>query len=187
MLWRKEIFSHLLVAFVYFFLVSVLRWKLDWGVLMLWLGVLLGTFFLDIDHLIYWLVTHPEAEDSREVMEVWRTRGTRGIRRIREILENYHQSHNRLVFHSALGQVVLLILAVFVLTSGGSIFGSAFIMAINLHLLKDEWTDFGQNKDRLADWLFWQIREPKLKEYLKEYLVVASLLFLGLTGLLVRG
>ncbi len=192
MFFRSEVFSHLLVTFTYFFLVAVLRFKLDWGLFWLLPGSLLGTFFLDIDHLLYWFITHPEEESSREASGV--IGGIRGVGNIRgkivliyQLLQRAHDSHVGLIFHSALGQVILFILAIYIITSGGSIFGSAFIMAINLHLLKDEWTDFVQKKDHLSDWLFWQIREPKLKEYLREYLILASLIFLVLTGLLIRG
>ena len=201
MFFRSEVFSHLLVTLVYFFFVSVLRFKLDWGVLWLWLGALIGTFFLDIDHLIYWFITHPEEEDSMEARRVIGSVGdvkdvgpafakaTAGkkIIRLYQLLQKAHESHTRLIFHSAIGQTILFILAIYIITSGGSIFGSALIMAANLHLLRDEWADFGRNKDHLADWLFWQIREPKLREYLKEYLVGVTLVFLVLTGLLIKG
>lgn len=192
MLFRSEVFSHLLVTFIYFFLVSVLRWELNWGLLTLWLGALFGAFFLDIDHLLYWFITHPEEESSREASGViGGIRGTGNIRGkivlIYQLLQRAHESHTRLIFHSAIGQVILFILAIYIITSGGSIFGSALIMAVNLHLLKDEWTDFVEKKDHLSDWLFWQIREPKLKEYLREYLIAASLVFLILTGFLIRG
>lgn len=193
---KNENFSHLLVTFVYFLLVSVSRWQFDFGLIWLWLGAFLGTFLLDIDHLIYWFITHPEEEDSIEAEKIVsdKMRVTKGFDRIKEIvkesyelLQRFHHSHTRLIFHSVVGQAILFILAIFVLTSGGSIFGSSLIMAANLHLLKDEWTDFGKNKDHLADWLFWQIREPKSREYLKEYLVGVSLVFLILTGLLIKG
>ncbi len=200
--WKSEIYSHLLVTFVYFFLVSVLRLVNGGlgmlgllGILELWLGAMVGTFFLDIDHLVYWL-THSEAEDSREAREII-ARGTPlrpdihrdfagQVREIRELLESHHAEHTRLIFHSVIGQIIVFVLAVFVLTSGGSIFGSAFIMAVNLHLLKDEWSDFVKNKEHLADWLFWQINEPKIKDFLVEYLLAASFFFLVLTAFLIR-
>lgn len=190
MIYQSEIVSHLLITFVYFFLVSVLRWKLDFNLFWLWLGAAVGTFFLDIDHLVYWLVTDPEKEDSKEARETIRrsTTSTTGITsitgRLRELyvlLKRVHFTHTRLIFHSALGQIILLILAFYLLTSGGSVFGSAFIMAMNLHLLKDEWVDYQKDKGHLADWLFWQIKDEGIKSYTREYLIGASLIFLGLT------
>lgn len=191
---QNEVSSHLIVTFVYFLLVSVLRWKFDLNYLWLWVGALTGTFFLDIDHLIYWFVTHPEEKDSREAREIlsggW-TRGTRGPRRIREILgklkelyllgQKHHNLHLRLIFHSVVGQVVLLLLAFYIISSGGSIFASALVMSINLHLLKDEWQAYFEDKEGLSDWLFWPVRGVPTGEYLGVYLGGVSLLFLALT------
>lgn len=178
---QGEVTSHLLVTFVYFLLVSILRWQFDFSYLWLWLGALAGTFFLDIDHLIYWFVTHPEKEDSEEARAIWARRGMRGIREIRGLLERYHQTHTRLVFHSVVGQAVLLILGFYILSSGGSIFASALVLSLNLHLLKDEWQDYFRNKQGLVDWLFWPVRGVPTGEYLSVYLGGVSLLFLGLT------
>lgn len=189
MMLRSEIYSHLLVTFIYFFVVSVLRFRLDWNFLGLWLGALLGTFFLDIDHLLYWFVTNTEAEDSREAKRLWGLRDLRVMGKAREfygLLKKVHDSHTRLVFHSVVGQAILLILAFYLLTSGGSIFGSAFIISISLHLLKDEWFDFlDGKKQHLSDWLFWQVRGISTEKHLSTYLIIVSALFLVLTGLLI--
>lgn len=189
MVWRSEIYSHLLVTFIYFLAVSVLRFKLDWNLLGLWLGALLGTFFLDIDHLIYWFITNTEKSDSIEAKKTVETKSFSVKAKIKElyrILKANHDSHTRLVFHSVVGQVILLILAFYLLTSGGSIFGSAFIISINLHLLKDEWFDYSNGKRlHLSDWLFWQVRGVSTEKHLSTYLIMVSALFLVFTGLLI--
>jgi nitrate reductase NapE component len=187
---KSEIYSHLLVTFIYFFIVSILSWtKLGvlgfWGILEIWFGALAGTFFLDIDHLLYWFVTNTEKEDSREVKTIWERRGIRGIREIWGILEKHHLEHTRLVFHSVIGQTVLALLAFYLITSGGSIFGSAMILSVNLHLLKDEWKDFKENKEHLKDWLFWQVRGNELRDNLKQYLICVTIIFGILTVLFV--
>ncbi len=189
---EKEVRSHLTVTIVYFLIITILRFKLDWSILFLWFGAFVGTFFLDIDHLIYWFVTHPEKNDSIEAKRILDLRNLRLLGRegktmkLFQLGQETHNTHTLLIFHSVVGQIILFILAIFVLTSGGSIFGSAFIMAINLHLLKDEWADYRKDKNHLSDWLFWQIREPKAKLYLNEYLIVVTLLFLIFSGLISR-
>lgn len=183
---HSEYFSHLLVTFIYFLLVSVLRWQFNWDLVGLWTGALLGTFFLDIDHLVYWFITKPFQPDSIKAREIWQTKGLKGLKDLKILLEQSHATHTRLVFHSVVGQVVLLILGIYLVTSGGSIFGGAFILSLNLHLLKDEWTDFLANKkEHLADWLFWQIRGVNPSKSLNLYLITASLLFFGLTLLFI--
>lgn len=188
---NKEIWSHLLVTVVWFLLVAFLRGKVDWGLLGLGLGAFGGIFLLDVDHFFYWFLTNTDKEDSQAAKKIWETRGKgfsgfrQSFKKLWELLSENHKTHTRLVFHSLLGQIVMLILAIFVVTSSGSIFGSALILSLNLHLLKDEWEDFFRDKEHLADWLFWQVREPKLKEHLGVYLGAVTLIFLLLTGFLI--
>jgi len=179
---KNEVFSHLVITFFYFFTVSVFRLKLDINLVLIWLGGLLGAYFLDIDHLIYWFVTHPEREDSKQAKILFEENNWGGLYRL---LTVSHSSHTRLVFHTVLSQIVLLILAFYILSSGGSLFASAFIMSINLHLLKDEWWQYLQGaRASLADWLFWQVRGIATEKYLAFYLAAVTIIFGGLTALL---
>lgn len=191
MILQSEIISHLLVTFIYFLLVSVLRWSVDINLLWLWpsltwlwLGALLGTFFLDIDHFLYWFYLHPETEDSKEAREIWERKGIGGWKELKLLLEKSHKTHNRLIFHTATFQVILLPLSFYILSSGGSVFASAFVMAINLHLLKDGWQVYKNDKPGFCDLFFWQIRGIPVEKYLDPYLFGVSLVFLGLTILL---
>lgn len=193
MIWKNEVVSHLLATFIYFFIVSVLRIVTGGGalggfgllgILELWLGAAIGVFLLDIDNVLYWFITHPEKEDSKEAKNIWNQNSLKfkeKLKKLYDLGQKWHNTHNRLMFHSAVAQVVLLLLSFYILTSGGSIFGSALIMSINLHLLKDVWTDFFERKEYLKDYLFWQVREPKIKEHIGEYLIIVSLIFLILT------
>jgi len=143
----------------------------------------LGTFLLDLDHLLYWFFSHPEKQDSQYAKVLLKTRNYRGMY---ALLQRTHQAHTRLTFHTALFQLVLLALAFYVLTSGGSLFGSALVMAMNLHLLKDEWFDYLSGKrETLADWLFWQIKGVAVEKYLRLYLAGVSAVFLLLSLILV--
>ena len=166
MILQGEILSHLLVTFIYFLLVSILRWKLDFSLFWLWVGALLGTFFLDLDHLLYWFYLHPDEPDSQEAQRVWREKRTEGLGELKEILEKSHHTHLRLIFHTAVFQVVLIILAFYIVSSGGSILASSFVMAINLHLLKDEWSVYKVDRTGLVDWLFWQVKGIPMEKYL---------------------
>lgn len=181
--YRNEIISHLIVTFAYFLLVSILRWKIDLGLIAIWFGGIIGTYLLDIDHLLYWYILHPEADDSRQAKILFKNQDYKGIY---QLLSAVHQSHTKLIFHTALLQIVLLILSVYVLTSGGSVFGSALIMAANLHLLKDVWHDyFARGKTAAIEWFFWQIKGVVWEKYITIYLSIASLVFLGLSYLLI--
>lgn len=196
---NNEVWSHLLATFIYFFIVSVLRLVTGGGalggfgllgILELWLGAAIGVFLLDIDHLFYWWYLHPEKEDSKEAKNIWNKSGLKlkkKLKRLYELGQKWHNTHNRLMFHSAVAQVVLLLLSFYILTSGGSIFGSALIMSINLHLLKDVWTDFVERKEYLKDYLFWQVSQTRIVSYLKEYLILVTVVFFILSLFFIKG
>ena len=175
----SEIISHFLLTIIYFLLVSVFRGRFDVSLVWLWLGAFLGMFLLDLDHIIYWFVTNSEEEDSRQARALFKTKNYKGMYLL---LKRVHETHRHLIFHTATFQVVLLILRFYLLTAGGSVLGSALVLSLNLHLLKDEWFDFfGGRKEALKNWLFWQIRDFSAEKYLAPFLVGASILFLILT------
>lgn len=183
---KSEVASHLVISFFYFLVLSVLRFKIDAALVFLWLGGLTGTFLLDIDHLLYWFVTHPEKEDSQEAKALWQQKGLGGYVQLYQLVQKTHYTHDRLIFHSAVFQVILLVLAFYLVSSGGSFFGSGLIMSVNLHLLKDEWQDYAKRgESEVVNWLFWQIRGIPVQKYLNLYLIIVSLIFIGLSWLLV--
>lgn len=162
-----EIISHLLVSLVYFSLLLVLRWRWDFSLVEIGLGGLAGTFLLDLDYLLsrYFLQKKISFAGLAEEISV---------------------RHRGLAFHTAIFQAILLMVSFFVLTSSNSNFGSALVLAMNLHLLKDEFWDYRQKgKDALAEWLFWQIKGDFLRRYLKAYLIGAGIIFAGLSVLLI--
>ncbi len=179
----SEIFSHLFLTFIYFVLISLLRGNLDISLAWLWLGAFLGTFLLDLDHLLFWFWTQPEQGESVQARALVKMGNYRGLY---TLLKQTHEAHNRLIFHSAIFQVVLLLLAFYILTATNNLLGVGLIMAMNLHLLKDEWLDwFKGRRKALSDWLFWQIKGVEMTNYLNLYLTGVSIAFLLLTIFLV--
>lgn len=174
----NEIVSHLLITFIYFSFASLFK-GFDINLVWLWLGAFLGTFLLDLDHLVYWFLTHPEKEDSIQALSLYKVKDYKGLY---DLLHNWHHTHTRLVFHTATFQAILFVLAFYIISAGGSVFGSALIMSVNLHLLKDEWYDyFKKGKTSLSVWLFWQINGISKENYLNLYLFGATAIFLILT------
>jgi len=166
-MFRREIISHLLVSLVYFSLLLVLRWRWDFSLIWLILGALAGTFLLDLDYFFFRYV-HQEKVNFA---------GLRG-----EISER----QPGLIFHTATFQIILLVVTFYVLTSSESNFGAGLVLAMNLHLLKDELWDYWQKgEETLAKWLLWQIKDSFLQQHLKFYLIVISILFAGLSFLLI--
>jgi hypothetical protein len=182
-MFNSEIFSHLLLTFVYFVLVSLLRGNFDFSLVWLWLGALLGAFLLDIDHLLFWFWLRPQEGESIQARALAKMSNYRGLY---TLLKQTHEAHNRLVFHAATFQVVLLLLTFYVLTATNNLFGAGLVMAMNLHLLKDEWFDWLKGRrEALADWLFWQVRGVLMADYLNLYLIFVSVVFLILSVFLI--
>jgi len=178
---KKEITGHLIVSLIWLVAVSLLRWYLKWDLVWLWLGTLFGTFLLDLDHLIYWFFTHPEKQDSQTAKMLWQKKDFKGLVLL---LERYHDTHTRLIFHSALFQIIFLFFSFYIFTSSGSLFASGLAAGMNLHLLKDEWEDYFKNPSHLNDWLFWQVKKEISSETQKIYLVSVSAIF-GILSLMV--
>jgi hypothetical protein len=113
---------------------------------------------------------------------LWQKRDFKGLILL---LERYHDTHTRLIFHSALFQVIFLIFTLYIFTSSGSLFGSGLVAGINLHLLKDEWQDYSENPAHLNDWLFWRIKRKVSFGEQKIFLILMLLGFLGLNSFLI--
>jgi len=158
-----------------------LEW-LVWLPIFSWLlGGFIGFWFLYLDRLIDIYFTHPETQLSHYIRHylsqgryqwAWKT------------LQQRRKEQQRLTFHSALFQVVWVILALFTLSSTSSLLGKGLVMGLGLHLLLNQWQDYLIDPQYLRGWLFWQIkREISLKEQ-KIYLLLMLFLFLVLTGMI---
>lgn len=180
---KKELFSHLLVTFIWLVLITLLRWSWHWNLILLWLGGLVGSFLLDIDHLLYVLWIYPHELTSIRVRNLIEQR------RFKDaliLLADTHGERFKFSFHNALFQPVLYVVCFFVLTSTGSLFGAGLVMAMALHLLKDELEPLLLGREEyLRKWLFWQIKGEISFYHQKLFIALMLLIFLGLNLLLI--
>jgi len=152
---KKEIINHLIASLIIFVLVEII-WLLGGNFSFLkaglfLLGLALGTFLLDTDHLIYWFFLKPELGESKQAKIFWQQRNWRGLFKF---LGEDHKNHTSLVFHHFIFQAVLLTLAFFVLSSTSGIFGKGLVLALSAHLLVDQLVDLRKKPDHLKTWLF---------------------------------
>lgn len=158
---------------LYFAIISILRLKLDWGLALFWLGGLIGSYLLELDHLLYTLWINPHELTSMRVRKLFEQR------RLQEgmlMLVETRQERKRLSFHSVIFQAVLPILAFFVLTSTGSMLGAGLVMALFLRTLYEQLRDFRKRGD-IKNWL-WQIKTEVPHR-------IQVLYFVGMLGLFV--
>ncbi|MBI2465589.1 hypothetical protein HYV64_05600 [Candidatus Shapirobacteria bacterium] len=137
------------------------------------LGLGLGAFFLDFDHIVYWLYLNPNVEESRLARLAIFKYDIRSVIKLIDATENQHTS---LIFHHFFFQVVISIISVFVFTSSDNIFAKAFLLAINIHLLSHEFYDFKHRKQHLQDWLFARESKQLPTAYLDKYIAIFSIL-----------
>lgn len=190
---EKELKSHYFVTLVWLSALVILRLLLNLKVffnvisVVSWitfcLGAIAGTFLLDIDHILYTLVFNPQEPTSLKIKQLLRQKQ---YKEAFIFLVDTHLERVKLPLHNAIFQVVFSVFCFWVLTSTGSWFGKGLVMAVVLHLLKDEYHCFLKGKEAfLRSWLFWQIkREVSFREQ-KIFLAIMLLFFLGLNLLLI--
>jgi len=182
---KRKIQLHFLPLLIVFSLASLI-WLLShvvyYNFIFLFLGLLVGSLILDIDHLIFWFYLRPNLEESRLALMAWKKGDFRSLLKL---LESTHLNHTNLIFHHYFFQVVMVIISFFVFTSSEFIFAKAFLLAVNIHLLFDEFNDFFQNPRHLQDWLFARENKQLPLNSLKPYLIFFTLISLVFTYLLI--
>lgn len=176
---KRELKSHFLVTIIWLLVISLLKFNFRLPILnqlpnflFLWAGGLLGTMILDLDQFIYVLFSHPEEYSS---LRVKRILDLGNIKETLALIADTAGERQRLVFHSVLFHLVLVVMCFFVLSSAANIFGKGLVMAMFLHLLKDEmellWSG---NQEFLKRLLFWQIK-TEISYNAQKYFVFGSI------------
>ena len=175
---KQELKRHLLPLLI-IFVISSLVWvfnKAPWYQYpLLFVGLGLGSFFLDLDHIIYWLYINPNIEESRLAQIAIHKYDFKSVIKL---LESTHKKHTNLIFHHFFFQVVLSLLSFFIFTSSTNIFAMSFILAMNIHLIVDEVDDLQHNKQHLQDWLFAREAKQLPIDHLQKYVIVFAVLSL---------
>ncbi len=145
---KKEIITHFSFLIAIFIFISLARGWLAVEYIPFWLGGLLGTLLIDIDHLIYVYFLKPHELTSQRVDNLLK-KGR--IIKTFELLTVTRSERTNLIFHTAYFQIIFLIFALLVVTSSGSILGRGLVMAASLHLLIDQVIDYFETGD-IQNW-----------------------------------
>lgn len=158
---KREVFIHFAFLISLFIFVSLTKKWLSFSYWPFWVGGLIGTLLPDLDHAIYALYLRPQELSSQRVnymlkkKEIWETI---------KFLGETRGERTRLIFHSAVFQIVFLVLTFWVITSSGGTFGRGIVLAFFLHLLIDQAVDITETGG-LANWFktfpFWTPEEKK--------------------------
>lgn len=150
---RKELFIHLFFFIFVFLGITLLKapW-LYFEFLRFWSGGLVGTFLLDLDHLLYAFILRPyELTPQRSLRLFQQRRYWEGF----SLLADAHRERTQLIAHTVSFQALFVILSFLVITSSVSTFGKGLVLGLFAHILLDQALDFQVIGD-LRNW-FWHI------------------------------
>ena len=176
---KKEIITHFGFLFAIFAAIILLQKWFDLRALYFLIGGVFGTLLPDIDHLIYVYFLRPHELGSQRVNYMLQKNDFIGSAKL---LVDTREERKKLIFHTALFQLLFLLLALFVVTSSGSIFGAGIVLAFFLHLLVDHYIDY-KSKESVSNW-FQNFPFPMDKEKEKLYLIAVGVYFILLVVLL---
>jgi len=182
---KNLLFNFLPIAFV-FFAISII-WVIfnisNLEILYLLIGLILGNFFLDLDHIFYWFYRKPNTDESRIVQA---TIKNGDLKSFFKLVKAARTSHSNLIFHHYFFQISLNLISFFIFISSSNVVILSFLLSINLHLLSDEIRDYFYNPKFLQKWLFAREDKQLSIKSIKNYLIIFSFLFFIFFFLLVK-
>lgn len=108
------------------------------------------------------------------------------VKSVLRLIKLTHQNHYNLIFHHYFFQVILVFFSLFILTSSNNVFVSSLIIALNLHLLIDEINDYRKDPKKLQKWLFARESKQLPIKFLKQYIIIFTILFIFLVFLFIQ-
>jgi len=177
---------HLLSSFGLFFLISFFLIVFNFNsieIILIAIGIFIGTFFLDIDHLIFWFFLKPSLEESRLARTALEKKDFKSILKLISLTK---KKHHNLIFHHYFFQVILVIFSLFIFTSTNSSFTASLLLSINLHLIIDEIIDYKNDQKYLQRWLFARESKQLPLKFLKRYIIIFVVFFFLLTFIFIK-
>lgn len=136
---KREILTHYLFFLAFFIFISIKRNMFSLPFLPFWVGGVVGTLIVDLDHLLYAFLFNPsDLASQRAVYHFKKREYLKGILVLWDAKEN--RTHQ--VFHSFSFQIIFLILTFWVASSSGSLFAVGLVLSFSFHLFIDQMSDF---------------------------------------------
>lgn len=138
---KKEFFIHFSILILFLFLIALVKGFLNLSSWSFYVGGIVGTILPDLDHLLYVFFLRPQELTSQRVNYML---GKKDFGGSLNLLAETKNERTKLIFHTAFFQIILSILAFWVITSSGSLFGRGLVVAFTLHLITDQLVDLNQ-------------------------------------------
>ena len=136
---KREILIHYLFFLAFFIFLAIRRNLFSLYSLPFWLGGVIGTFLVDLDHFLYAFLLNPQDFASQRAVYYFKKRE---YLRAFMVLWDAKENRTHQVFHSFSFQAIFLILTFWVVSSSGSLFAVGLVLAFSLHLFVDQLSDF---------------------------------------------
>lgn len=175
---RRELLVHFSFLISFFIFISLFKKWIALSYWPFWVGGVVGTLLPDLDHFLYVYLLGPQELTSQRVNFLL-TR--REITKTMDLLAATRYERTRLIFHTALFQLIFVVLSFLIISSSGNLFGRGLVLAFSLHLLIDQFMDITQ-VGNLSNW-FRQVNVVLSKEQETMYWV-ANLLVVLVFGFL---
>lgn len=170
---KQKIFIYFAFLISFFIFISLVKNWLSLGYWPFWLGGVIGMVLPEIDHLVYVFFANPQEVTSQRARFLC---GNKQFKNCFWLLVSTTTERTKLIFHTAVFQVIFLVLAFWVVTSSSSILGRGLVLAFGLHLILDQVNQVLE-KGELTSW-FWQIPVSPERKQTNIYLIVGILLLL---------
>lgn len=138
---KKELFVHFAFLISFFILITLFKRWIALSYWPFWVGGVVGTLLPDIDHFLYVYLLRPQELTSQRVSYLLQKREI--INSI-DLLASTRYERTNLIFHTALFQIIFLVLAFLIISSSGNLFGRGLVLAFYLHLVIDQFVDLMQ-------------------------------------------
>jgi hypothetical protein len=123
-------------------------------------GIVVGSGMILVDRILHAFYLFPEHEFNVLIREEWRKKNIFGVLKMLQLADPYQ---DQLMTRSVLFLVIYWILAVFVLTSTGSVLGVGIILGMGLRYVIDFWNVRKQPEVFVHQFL-WQVRHQFTKQ-----------------------
>lgn len=163
---RRELLVHFSFLLLLFVLITLFKKWIPTSLeaflfyLPFWVGGILGTILPDLDHLIYVYYLRPQDLTSQRAASLI---DQRQIWNSLDLLASTRNERTGLIFHTVLFQIIFAVLAFWVISSSGSMFGRGLVLAFVLHLVIDQFVDL-MKVGNLYNWfkqVGWQLTREK--------------------------
>jgi hypothetical protein len=174
---KKELLTQLVFFVSFFFIICLTKRWFNPIYLFFWGGGLVGLVLPIIDHFLYAYLLRPNEIVSERIRSMVRNREYRSVI---VYAVSTKRERSKLIFHTAYFQIIFTVLAFFIITSSGSLFGRGLVLAFLLHLLIEQLGDFMDKKDT-SSWfreISFEMDYDKTKIYILANVLL--LLFLGI-------